>query len=95
MDDAEKQAVVRQLHDTFITECRRDPEDDSEGLGGEDFELHHGSRRLDRLCILCPAGFSPLVGLLVSLHTRFLADIMFALFQDTNAARLKIHIQAT
>lgn len=95
VDDAEKQAIVKQMQQMFITECRRDPEDDSQGLGGEDFELHYSSRRLDRQCILCPVGFSPLVSLVLLSRTVLLVDIISVLFQGTNAGRLKIHIQAT
>ncbi|KAG8908295.1 hypothetical protein FRB99_007829 [Tulasnella sp. 403] len=43
----------------FEGECRKDPDDDGLGEGGEAFAKDWMNRRLLRTCKLCPVGYSP------------------------------------
>ncbi|KAG8908294.1 hypothetical protein FRB99_007828 [Tulasnella sp. 403] len=50
---------LQQQQRAFDAECRKDPDDDKLGEGGEDFAKNWENRRVLRSCKLCPVGFSP------------------------------------
>lgn len=61
-DAEDRRKEVKALRDAFENECRRDPEDDKDGFGGDAFQVNFWSRfKRGRRCGLCPTGFSPRV----------------------------------
>lgn len=55
VDSSEQMEIVQAARTAFERECRRDPDDDLLGIGGDDFEQNFSGRCKNyRACRLCP-----------------------------------------
>ncbi|KAG8908293.1 hypothetical protein FRB99_007827 [Tulasnella sp. 403] len=60
LDDLKMQQEVDAAHLAFVNSCRKDPEDDPTGRGGEHLSRDYDNLAIKRTCKLCPLGFSPM-----------------------------------